>query len=67
LVLEVPKFLFIKSFDCCIEFLNESCSFSFFSKTGTGKSALTVNFVQNRFLEKYDPTIEGLGNFFSTF
>ena len=25
---------------------------------GVGKSALTVQFVQNKFLEKYDPTIE---------
>jgi GTPase KRas protein len=25
---------------------------------GVGKSALTVRFVQNKFVEKYDPTIE---------
>lgn len=25
---------------------------------GVGKSALTVQFVSNRFIEKYDPTIE---------
>eukprot|EP00005_Dracoamoeba_jomungandri_P011139 CAMPEP_0174267362 /NCGR_PEP_ID=MMETSP0439-20130205/33364_1 /TAXON_ID=0 /ORGANISM="Stereomyxa ramosa, Strain Chinc5" /LENGTH=203 /DNA_ID=CAMNT_0015354813 /DNA_START=63 /DNA_END=671 /DNA_ORIENTATION=+ len=27
---------------------------------GVGKSALTMQFVQNRFIEKYDPTIEDL-------
>lgn len=30
---------------------------------GVGKSALTVRFVQDIFLENYDPTIEG--NFFA--
>lgn len=27
---------------------------------GVGKSALTVKFVNNRFEERYDPTIEGM-------
>lgn len=29
---------------------------------GVGKSALTVRFVQDVFLENYDPTIEGSRN-----
>src|SRR6266851_7945853 len=28
--------------------------------TGVGKSALTIQFIQNRFVEDYDPTIEGM-------
>jgi hypothetical protein len=29
---------------------------------GVGKSALTVRFIRNEFVEKYDPTIEGLSD-----
>jgi hypothetical protein len=29
-------------------------------KTGVGKSALTIRFMENRFVEDYDPTIEGM-------
>ena len=28
--------------------------------TGVGKSALTIQFMENRFVEDYDPTIEGM-------
>ena len=29
------------------------------ARTGVGKSTLTVRFIQNHFVDEYDPTIEG--------
>lgn len=29
------------------------------NKTGVGKSALTIQFIQAHFVDEYDPTIEG--------
>lgn len=30
------------------------------SRVGVGKSALTIQFIQERFVDEYDPTIEGV-------
>jgi GTPase SAR1 family protein len=34
-------------------------------ETGVGKSALTIQFMHNHFVEDYDPTIEGYALFFT--
>ena len=33
-------------------------------RTGVGKSALTIQFIQSHFVDEYDPTIEGAPEFF---
>jgi hypothetical protein len=32
-------------------------------RTGVGKSALTIQFIQSHFVDEYDPTIEGVPAF----
>jgi hypothetical protein len=47
----------------CLFFCVRSLCFFFFvdgRTTGVGKSALTIQFMENRFVEDYDPTIEGM-------
>ena len=39
-----------------------SLTFGAIPAGGVGKSALTVRFIRNEFVEKYDPTIEGLSD-----
>lgn len=33
------------------------------ARTGVGKSALTIQFIQSHFVDEYDPTIEGAPKF----
>ena len=33
------------------------------ARTGVGKSALTIQFIQSHFVDEYDPTIEGVHPF----
>lgn len=35
------------------------------ARTGVGKSALTIQFIQSHFVDEYDPTIEGAPTFFA--
>jgi hypothetical protein len=40
----------------------DACPHNNFRTSGVGKSALTVQFIQGKFIDEYDPTIEGVSH-----